>query len=344
MENGRDAIQYFRPYNKDEISNNLLLKSELNKLYSFNQKRVFEKLIQDYPNSLTKEELDYLDNIAIKAEYFFALGIPEQDFIKFQELKLKGLVILIDTNFIYSILKLHSNSQNENCTQIVNLISNNKIDCRLGYIKKTFLELQNRKNDFEKSITREILSRNQIKSMLDSEQLSLIVKDYFEKKLIDKDTPHPADKIQYGGQILKSNHIEILNYQFPQLEDTEYLNAKFQEYYDYHNIKNEVRIQHGYPEIPLKEDKKLEHDIYLREAIILLRKKNNKLNDIDFICLTLDKGLIDFDRYANGKKGIHIEALAPNFMLPSIFLRKIRPFIPVITDDYKKAFIYINYS
>ncbi|MDR0874162.1 MAG: hypothetical protein LBN27_11965 [Prevotellaceae bacterium] len=339
LEFGRKAIQYFLPYNNDDDYNSLLWKNKLNKLPNSKQKKIFEYLVLNYPETLTTEELNYLDNIAIKAEYFFSLGIPAQEFDKFQDLKLNGLVILVDTNFMYSILGLHSHRQNENCRQIITLISNNKIDCRLVFLKKTLLELQNSKTDFERYITRETLSQNQIKSLLDSEQLNSIAKDFFEKKLADRETPHPADKIKYGNQILKSNNIEIYNYQFPLLDDSAFINAKFKEYYDYHNIRNDVRMQKGMSEIMMKDDKKLEHDIYLREAIISLRKTKNKINEIDFICLTLDKGLIEFDRYANGKKGISQETPAPNFILPSIFLRKIRPFIPIITDNYKKAFI-----
>lgn len=83
----------------------------------------------------------------------------------------------------------------------------------------------------------------------------------------------------------------------------------------------------------------MEHDIYLREAVISLRKEKDKMNDLNYICLTLDRGLIDFDRFATGRSAKGREDIAPNFMLPSIFLRKIRPFIPIVTDDYKKAFI-----
>ena len=59
---------------------------------------------------------------------------------------------------------------------------------------------------------------------------------------------------------------------------------------------------------------------------------------MNFICLTLDRSLIHFDHYSlsisNGKKAIN-----PNFILPSIFIKKIRPFLPIVTSDYQKAFI-----
>jgi len=292
-----------------------------------------------YSANLTTEELDYLENLAIKSEYFFSLGIPEEFFNKAQDFKLNGLVILVDTNFIYSILGLHSHRQNDNCNQITKLIADKKIDCRLVYIRKTLEELMNKRIDFERSITSEKLTYNQIKSLLDSDSLNSFSKEYFEKKIIDPDTPHPSEKIKHCQKILTSKKIQVYNYSFPHLEDESYLNAKFEVYYDYINIKNEARAMLDLNDIQQKSDKKLEHDIYLREAVISLRKDKNKMNDLNYICLTLDQGLIEFDRFATGRNTKGRDDIAPNFMLPSLFLRKIRPFIPIVTDDYKKAFI-----
>ncbi|MEX2514067.1 MAG: hypothetical protein WD398_14265 [Cyclobacteriaceae bacterium] len=267
------------------------------------------------------------------------MGIPEESFNKVQDFKLNGLIILVDTNFLYSILGLHSHRQNDNCNQITKLIADKKIDCRIVFIRKTLEELQNKRYDFERSITSENLTYNQIKSLLDSDSLNSFSREYFEKKIIDPDTPHPSEKIKHSQKILISKKIQAYNYSFPHLEDKAYLNAKFKDYYDYINIKNEARARLDLNDLNQKADKKLEHDIYLREAVISLRKDRNKMNDLNYICLTLDRGLIEFDRFATGRNAKGRDDIAPNFMLPSIFLRKTRPFIPIVTDDYKKAFI-----
>lgn len=327
------------PFKNDLNSNGNLLKEKLSRLKSANQKKAFGTLVTSYSTNLTTDELDYLENLAIKAEYFFSLGIPEESFNKAQDFKLNGLVVLVDTNFIYSILGLHSHRQNDNCNQITKLIEDKKIDCRLVFIRKTLEELQNKRYDFDRSITTENLTYNQIKSLLDSDSLNSFSKEYFEKKIIDPDTPHPSEKIKHSQKILTSKKIQVYNYSFPHLEDKTYLNAKFEDYYDYINIKNEARARLDLHDLQQKADKKLEHDIYLREAVISLRKEKDKMNDLNYICLTLDRGLIDFDRFATGRSAKGREDIAPNFMLPSIFLRKIRPFIPIVTDDYKKAFI-----
>jgi hypothetical protein len=339
LEHGRNAIKFFMPFNNDFNINGNLLKEKIAALNKPTLQKAFSSLVSSYTHSLTKSDLDYLENLAIKAEYFFSLGIPEEKFNKAQDFKLNGLVLLVDTNFIYSILGLHSHRQNDNCNQITTLISNKKIDCKLVFIRKTLQELQNAKYDFERHITKETLTYNQIKCLLDSDTLNNFSKDYFEKKLVDPETPHPAEKIQHSQKILTSRKIQAYNYKFPHLEEEAYINAKFEDYYDYLNIKNEARAKHGLPELQQKHDKKLEHDIYLREAVISLRKDKNKINDLNYICLTLDKGLIEFDRFANGRYSKGQEDIAPNFILPSIFLRKIRPFIPMVTDDYKLAFI-----
>jgi hypothetical protein len=56
--------------------------------------------------------------------------------------------------------------------------------------------------------------------------------------------------------------------------------------------------------------------------------------------MSLDRSLIHFDHYSlrNGSKGTH-KVINPNFILPSQFLKKIRPFIPITTNNYRKAFI-----
>lgn len=339
LEYGRNAIKFFMPFKNEINTNGSYLKEKINGLKSLNQKKAFGNLVSAYSANLTTAELNYLENLAIKAEYFFSLGIPEESFNKAQDFKLNGLVVLIDTNFIYSILGLHSHRQNDSCNQITKLIADNKIDCRLVFIRKTLEELQNKKHDFERSITSENLTYNQIKSLLDSDSLNSFSKEYFEKKIIDPDTPHPSEKIKHGQKILTSKKIYVYNYSFPHLEEKAYLNAKFEDYYDYINIKNEARARLDMNDLQQKADKKLEHDIYLREAVISLRKDKNKMNDLNYICLTLDRVLIEFDRFATGRNAKGRDDIAPNFMLPSIFLRKIRPFIPIVTDDYKKAFI-----
>lgn len=339
LEYGRNAIKFFLPFSKDEQIDGNILKQTLVKFNNVDQKKAFTSLVAIYPERIDSNELEYLENLAIKAEYFFSLGIPEETFNKAQDFKLNGLVILVDTNFLYSILGLHSHRQNENCNQIVKLISDNKIDCRLVFIKKTLEELRNKKNDFDRTITYEELTYNQIKSLLDSEKLNNFSREYFERKIIDPETPHPSERVKHSQKILTSKRIQIYNYSFPHLDDTKYLNAKFEDYYDYINIKNEARVKIGLNEKSPKDDRKLEHDIYLREAVISLRKEKNSINDFNYLCLTLDRGLIDFDRFANGRNFKGKEDIAPNFILPSLFLRKIRPFIPLITDDYKKAFL-----
>jgi hypothetical protein len=339
LEYGRNALNFFMPFNDDFSINANILREKINSIRGQKLQKAFAALVTSYAEKLTKTELDYLENLALKAEYFFSLGIPVEDFNKAQDFQLNGLVVLVDTNIIYSLLGLHSHRQNENCNQITSLITNQKLDCRLVFIRKTLGELQNAKRDFENHISKDDLTTNQIKSLLDSDSLNSFSKVYFEKKLTDPDTPHPADKIQYSQKILTSKKVQVYNHKFPHLEEEAFINSKFEDYYDFINIKNEARVKQGLPEVKLKDDKKLEHDIYLREAIISLRKDKNKINDLNFICLTLDKGLIDFDRFANSKKGMGKDDIAPNFVLPSIFLRKIRPFIPMVTDDYKKAFI-----
>ncbi len=339
FEYGRNAINYFLPFKQSQLNNGHILTDLMSQMEDERSKQAFSSLIRDYHNYLDEGDLDYFEGLAIKAEYFFSLGIPESTFNKSQDLKLNGLVVLTDTNFFFSILDLHSHKQNNSCNEIVKLVSSKTIDCRLVFIKKTLEELKNTGKDFEKFISRDNLTHNQISALVDSEELNAMAKQYFKRKLKDPEEVHPADKISHSASIFSSKKIELFNYKFPDLDNEAYINSKFTEYYDYLNIVNSARVESGLPEKLAKVDRKLEHDIYLREAVISLRKGKNNLNEINYICLTLDRGLINFDKYVNHKTKGHSDLVAPNFMLPSIFLRKIRPFIPIITKDYKKAFI-----
>ena len=65
-----------------------------------------------------------------------------------------------------------------------------------------------------------------------------------------------------------------------------------------------------------KEDRKIEHDVFLREGVRILKSKFSDENELRFICLTLDRSLIHFDHYSlrNEYKGSH-KVINPNFIL-----------------------------
>jgi len=101
---------------------------------------------------------------------------------------------------------------------------------------------------------------------------------------------------------------------------------------------DEQREEKGLPIKGQKDIKQIEHDIFLREAILFLRDaKISSINDVKYLGVTLDKRLIKYDHHLVMKKrdGANI----PTFFSPGILLKKMLNYLPVKSDDYRRAFI-----
>ncbi|MEM8528917.1 MAG: hypothetical protein AAGG68_30060, partial [Bacteroidota bacterium] len=131
----------------------------------------------------------------------------------------------------------------------------------------------------------------------------------------------------------------IYNRKFDFFEDDNFINAKMKEYFEYESWINKVRHEKELPP-KTKQETQVVHDIKLRESIIYLRDKINDENELRYIGITLDNQLLRFDRYLSTKKlRKKSSVIQPNFISPTNFLRRIRAFLPIQTDDYRRAFI-----
>ncbi|WPU99828.1 hypothetical protein SNE26_27865 [Mucilaginibacter sp. cycad4] len=339
---GRKAIDIFLPYKIDKISeNDQIHKIAISKLKSEKLKQIFKVLVLEYPERLSELELRYLSTLTSRAEKFYSLGIEKDEYDKIKNLKIKDLVILLDTNILYSILNLHVHPEKSAIIELIKLSKEKLIDLRLVYLPKTYLELQQAKTWLETIVSRENFRPVQIKALLSSDHLEPFARQYYEAKLANSDTPHPSESLRYASDVLKSKGIILYNERFDQLvDDEEYLNQKIAEYYDFQRYFNNLNEELGYELRLNKTDKKVEHDIFLREAVNILKDKFNKDDEFNFVCLTLDNSLVHFDQFIKRKNNVGLyKTINPNFTFPSALLKQIRPFIPIITHDYRKAFI-----
>lgn len=339
---GRKAIDIFLPYKTEILSlADDLLKQAYSKLKNEKLLLIFKRIVIEYPNRLNESELRFLTSLAARAEKFYSLGIEKNDYEKIKNLEIKDLIILVDTNILYSILDLNIHPENAAIFELIRVAKEKHIDLRIVYLPKTYTELQKVKTYLEKVIPNETFKISQISALLNSDKLDAFSKKYYENKLKNSGTPHPSEKIYYARDFFKGQGIEIYNSRLAKLEDNEkYLNSKIAEYMDFQHYYNNLCDEKGYDFHLNKDDKKIEHDVFLREGIKILKSKHSEENDLRFICLTLDRSLIHFDHYSlrNENKGAH-KIINPNFILPSIFIKKIRAFIPISTNDYRKAFI-----
>lgn len=191
---GQKAIDIFLPYRREEPpQNNMILEAAYKNLKSESLKLIFKKLIIEYPNTLSEAELRHLNALASRAERFYSLGIEKAEYEKINNLQIKNLTIIADTNILYTILNLHVHQEKSAIMEIVRLAKQKIIDFKIVYLPKTYKEFQKAKYPLELAISRENFKNSQIKAMLASGNLDSLVKDYYENKLHNKDYPHPAD-------------------------------------------------------------------------------------------------------------------------------------------------------
>ncbi len=339
---GRRAIKIFLPYEIDELAeDDKILEDSYKKLDNEKLTKIFKNLIIEYPERLNEVELRYLSQLASRAEKFYSLGVEKNDYEKIKNLNIKDLVVLIDTNILYSILNLHKHPEKNAITEIIRIATEKQIDLRIVYLPRTYNELLKAKNYLDRLIPKENFKISQIKALLNSDKLDAFAREYYENKLKNSDFPHPSERITYGTDFLKQNNIIIYNNRFPHLEENEkYVNEKVAEYLDFQRYYNNLCQEKGYEFYLNKDDKKIEHDVLLRESIKELKSKFSDENELRFICITLDRSLVHFDNHTlRNESQYKSKIINPNFISPSIFLKKIRPFIPISTNNYRKAFI-----
>ena len=336
----KDAINMFLPYNEKETENgdSKIYLNYYNKLSTQIEREIFEKLVNSYSENLTESDFIHLETLASRSESFFALGMPKEEHEKITDIKMLGWTMVADTNFLYSVLDLRPHNENDASQEIARLAKDKIVDLKIVYFPETLRELKKWTSNQISNIN---LTANQIKALLESDQLDPSARHFFQKKLINKDTPHPSVLLDKAQFILKSKGIEIYNSpEIKNLQDVEngqYMNEKYIEYSDYERFRNDIRVEKGLIEKDQKDEYKIEHDILLREGILTIRKGKNDINEIKHFGITLDETLISFDRYITKKtnRGLNF---VPTFFKPSIFLRKIRTFIPIVAKDYHKAF------
>lgn len=337
---GRTAINIFLPFKKDELTeDDKILSETYRKLNSEKLISIFKRIIVEYPEKLNTVELRYLTLLSSRAERFYSLGILKEDYEKIQNLQFKDLIVLLDTNTLYSVLQLHTHPETSAIAELIRISKEKLIELRLAYLPATYSELQNARNHLERLIPKEKYKISHIKALINSGKLGSFTRQYYETKLENSELAHPADKVQYAKELLESKGVIIYNDRFHHFDD-DFINEKIEEYFQFQRNRNFYFDANGI-DIHLKKDpKKIEHDVFLREAIKELKSKYTNETELRFICVTLDKRLIEFDQFARqNKSSSGSNIINPNFIYPSVFIKKIRPFLPIVTNDYRKAFL-----
>ncbi|MFD2162239.1 hypothetical protein ACFSJU_07530 [Paradesertivirga mongoliensis] len=338
---GKSALNFFKPKvdgSSDEDADLIsLLKKYCEKLTDRELSTSFKRYIEDFANVISVETLDYLISLSSKAEAFFALGLSKEEYdLIYQDITFDWTV-LVDTNFLYSILNLHSHTEYNIAKALIEV--GTQLNISFKYLPQTLKELQTKSKDFE-SVIPSNLSYSQINALVKSDKLDSFAQRYFEKKLEDMDnTPHPSEVISHAQNNLKTRKLEIFRSSFEQLSSSEeYLRIQESKYSQHLAYLDDLRQEKGLKIKGVKDINQISHDIFLREAILFLRSSRiNSIADVKYFGVTEDKTLLKFDSFETLKKGVGVSI--PAFFSPSILLRKVLKYSPVVTEDYRRAFV-----
>jgi len=312
--------------------------------------QIFKFAVEKFPDYASSNDIDFLNDLALKTLSFASLGIDPNLADQAINLSLVDWVLYLDTNVLYSLLNLHAHPENDACKALVSLINENKehLNISLRYSEMTKKELNKKRNDF--GLLDDKMTSSSIKALLRSNKLDDFAHQFYSNLLNNKEaTLHPSKIIDLSPNLLKKVKIDIARNakRIDEIED-EYLKARIQDYHVFLSEKNKIRQEFcerkDIPFHPIyRSDNQVLHDITLRELILHLRKTNKKkgdhitFNNIKYFGITLDGLLRDYD--TSRIKDFDDEQSFPVFFRPSFLLTRLVKVLPVKTNDYKKAFI-----
>lgn len=147
---GEYALNNFVQSNNQEnqlrLVNGSPYHNAIKKISNPNTKEIFQKLVMYFAQKLNTDDLDYLESLANKTLSFYSLGLPKnlhQEVLKSQI----DWTILVDTNFLYSILGLHKNVETDASIELLKIVKELNLNVRFKYIPATIQELKRKKTE-----------------------------------------------------------------------------------------------------------------------------------------------------------------------------------------------------
>jgi hypothetical protein len=341
---GRGSVNIFKKNSADFQDTRLkVLRALLLSIKVKEERDVISLFIKTFPDNLTSTQVDLINDLIERSEDFYSLGLSEDQFDELRKANFMDWVFFLDTNVLYSILDLHVHPENDACIKILEILKSNPeiFKIKLSYLQKTHNELKKKRQVFDQYIPKTIYSESQIKAMLNSQKLDSFSERYLQKMLqLGSDTPHPTESIDRHITILKSKGIEINRKDLAVDEASEYFTQCISDYKRVESILNEAKFEKTHQMKPPKDIEKVEHDIFLREAIKRFRiLKPFSLNDCKFFGITIDTYLLKYDQYQLKHDSVTSDLIFPTFFRPAFILSKLLKLVPVKTNDYKKAFV-----
>ena len=237
--------------------------------------------------------------------------------------------VFLDTNFLFGVLHLHDNPQNEVSAELVSLVRDQKFPFELQYHEESLKEMQETIRKTEERLVRHNWSSSLSRAAIETREFELSGLDL---KFHRANAEH---QIGPSAFFMKFHHLEkLLNasgfkiYRRPDKQDADDMP-------DEKTLDLISRYNKFQAHLPLNRQKgfnSVKHDIIVWQATKALRKPSAAGLDVGALMLSADQRFFAFDwEVLSDGHGLGV------VVLPSQLLQLLRPFVPR-TPDFDKRF------
>lgn len=285
------------------------------------------KAVKAFMREQTSERASYIAQLLDNTFSFYSLFTDEatQEYLK---KALPRITVFLDTNFLFGVLNLHNNPQNEVSVELVSLVREQKLPFDLYYHEDSLVEMRETISRTQKRLMRNKWPPGLSRAALQTRALEL---SGLEIKFHEANAQH---QVEPDAFFLKYRHVEkLLNgqgfkiYRRPDKKDVEKLDDRTLELVSqYKQFLEDTLPPHWQ-----KPFNAIKHDIIVWCAAKSLRKTGASGLDVGALLLSADQRLFAYD-WGVLSNGSNLGVV----VLPSQLLQLLRPFVPRTADFDKK--------
>ncbi len=284
---------------------------------------VIKSAIQDFFSKQSPDRARYIAQLLDGTFSFYTLFTDEatQSYLRHA---IPRITIFLDTNFLFGILNLHDNPQNEVSVELVDLVRTQGLPFDLYYHEDSLAEIQNTilaaQRDLERVRWPSGLSRAVLQTRAEA-LTGIHLKFHRANAESEMDPATFFLKYRHLEKLLNEQGFKI--YRRPDRRTIEEIDKQTAELASqYKNF-----LEQHFPFRKTKPIAAIKHDIVVWQAAKSLRRSGTGSLDVGAIFLSADQRLFAFD-WGVMRQGHGLGVV----VLPSQLLQLLRPFVPRTTD------------
>jgi hypothetical protein len=289
--------------------------------------------IKQFFREQTSERAQYIAQLLDATFSFYALFTDEatQNYLKSA---IPKITVLLDTNFLFGVLNLHDNPQNQVSLELVALVQQQKLPFNLYYHEESLQEMLETIAQTEKRLSKHSWLPALSRAVLQTRAQDLTGLEF---KFHEANAEYQVDPSAY---FLKFRHIDKVldskGFKLYRRSGKREIDARGEEKLDEKTLelisKYQRFLDERFPCYRQKSFNTVKHDIIVWRATKALRKSEAAGLDVGALMLSADQHLFAFDRgVLSDQNGMGV------VVLPSQLLQLLRPFVPR-TANFDKNF------